>query len=130
MPRKTDSSNPADWLWIAASDLELIQLAAEQEIGYAAARSKLAEVLEKVMKAELIRTGWPLEKTHDLERLLEKMVVQGSDLAESFATLCESLAEVYFTNRYPGSISTIPTGRCCGRRPGKSQHFMLRCRRE
>ena len=102
MPRKTDSSNPGDWLWIAASDLELIQFAGTQEVGYAAARSKLAEVLEKVMKAELIRTGWALEKTHDLERLLEKMVVRGLDLVPQFAELCKALAEVYFTDRYPG----------------------------
>ena len=48
MPRKTDSGNPADWLWIAEADLALIRLGAEREVGYAAARSKLAEVLEKV----------------------------------------------------------------------------------
>lgn len=32
---------------------------------WAAARSKLAEILEKILKAELIRIGWELEKTHD-----------------------------------------------------------------
>lgn len=57
MPRKTDSKNPADWLFIAESDLELVQLAAAHEIGFAAARSKLAEAFEKVLKAELIRVG-------------------------------------------------------------------------
>jgi Txe/YoeB family toxin of Txe-Axe toxin-antitoxin module len=30
-------------------------------------------VLEKVFKAELIRCGWFLEKTHDLVRLLEEI---------------------------------------------------------
>ena len=49
MPRKIDSHNPADWLLIAASDLELIQLAVDNEIGFAAARSKLAEILEKIL---------------------------------------------------------------------------------
>ena len=48
MPRKTDSKNPSDWLWIASSDLELIQLAAEREISYTAAHSKLAEVQSRV----------------------------------------------------------------------------------
>ena len=102
MPRKTDSSNPADWLWIAASDMEMIRLAAEREVSHAGAHSKLAEVLEKIMKAELIRTGWPLEKTHDLERLLEALVVRGSDLLPQFTGTCKALAEVYFTDRYPG----------------------------
>jgi hypothetical protein len=66
LPRKTDSHNPADWLLIAASDLEMVRLAAENEISFGGARSKLAEILEKILKAELLRLGWTLEKTHDL----------------------------------------------------------------
>ena len=65
-------------------------------------RSKLAEVVEKIMKAELIRTGWRLEKTHDLDRLLEILEERKSDLAAQFEPLCDALAEAYFTNRYPG----------------------------
>ena len=57
MPRKTDSKNPADWLWLAASDLEMVQLAAEREISYAAAHSKLAEILEKFSKSNLSGRG-------------------------------------------------------------------------
>lgn len=102
MPRKTDSKNPADWLWIAASDMELIQLATEREVGFQAAHSKLAEVLEKIIKAELLRTGWALEKTHDLDRLLEALEEQNSDLIPQIEPLCDVLAEVYFTDRYPG----------------------------
>ena len=102
MPRKTDSSNPADWLWIAASDLELIGLAGEREVGYCAARSKLAEVLEKIIKAELLRLGWTLERTHDLERLFQALASHASAIAESADPLCAALAEVYFTDRYPG----------------------------
>ena len=102
MPRKTDSKNPADWLWIAATDLAVVELAAEREIGFITLRSKLAEALEKVMKAELIRLGWPLEKTHDLEVLLQALTDRHSDLAAPIAPLCVALAEVYFTDRYPG----------------------------
>ena len=57
MPRKTDANNPADWLWIAASDLDLLRMAGEHEVAFVTARSKLAEVLEKIIKAELIRLG-------------------------------------------------------------------------
>lgn len=102
MPRKTESHCPADWLWIAASDLELVRLAAEREVGFHAAHSKLAEVLEKVLKAELLRTGWTLEKTHDLDRLLEALRERGSNLLRQAEPLCDRLAEVYFTDRYPG----------------------------
>ena len=43
-----------------------------------------------------------LERTHDLDRLLEIMVVRGSDLCAQVEPLCDALAEAYFTNRYPG----------------------------
>ena len=102
MPRKTDSKNPADWLSIAASDLDMVRMAAEREISFSGARSKLAEILEKVLKAELIRTGWPLEKTHDLNRLFDALVDRHSDLLPTVEPLCDGLAQVYFTDRYPG----------------------------
>ena len=102
MPRKTDSRNPADWLWISAADLDVIRLSMAAEIGFSTLKGKLAEVVEKIMKAELIRTGWRLEKTHDLDRLLEILEERKSDLAAQFEPLCDALAEAYFTNRYPG----------------------------
>ena len=102
MPRKTDSSNPADWLWIAASDLSVIEHATKDEIGFITCRGKLAEVLEKIMKAELLRLGWKLVRTHDLLHLVESLVEWKSDLATPARPLCRALAEVYFTDRYPG----------------------------
>ena len=102
MPRKTDSHEPADWLWIAAIDLSVIQLATREETGFITCRSKLAEALEKIMKAELLRLGWKLVKTHELERLLQALIAHGSEIAGPVAPLCAALAEVYFTDRYPG----------------------------
>ena len=61
MPRKTDANNPADWLWIAESDLEGLRVIAAQEVAFHGCRGKLAEVLEKILKAALIRLGWLLD---------------------------------------------------------------------
>ena len=102
MPRKTDSNNPADWLAIAASELEALDLLAEREIGYNMCCGKLAEVLEKLLKAELIRHGWQLERTHDLEKLRKELKTLDEALANTIQPLSTSLAEVYFTGRYPG----------------------------
>ena len=102
MPRKTDSNNPADWLFIAESDLDGLRVLARQEVSYSLCSSKLAEVLEKVLKAELIRCGWFLQKTHDLEILLGHLQSRKSDLVPQVEPLCEAFAEVYFTGRYPG----------------------------
>lgn len=102
MPRKTDASNPADWIFIAESDLGAIDSLVRQELGYAMCRSKLAEVLEKTLKAELIRLGWPLEKTHELAKLGQELQARGSDLAALVRPLCMAFAQSYFVSRYPG----------------------------
>ncbi len=102
MPRKTDSSNPADWLRIVESDLELLRQGVAHEWSFNLCRSKLAETLEKIIKAELIRLGWPLEKTHDLVRLHDCMVEWKSDLEALAAPICLALAQAYFSDRYPG----------------------------
>ena len=102
MLRKTDSNNPADWLFIAESDLAGVSLLIESKVSHSLCVSKLAEILEKVLKAELIRTGWFLVKTHDLLKLGGELNARGSDLTEQIKPLCEALAERYFTDRYPG----------------------------
>lgn len=102
MPRKTDSKNPADWLLIVESDMELLRQGAANEWSFAMCRSKLAESVEKILKAELIRIGWELEKTHDLERLRLELEERKSDLEPLAALLCDDLAEAYFSDRYPG----------------------------
>ena len=102
MPRKTDANNPSDWLWIATIDLELLQFATERELSYITVRSKLAEVLEKVLKAELIRLGWALVKTHDLRFLAKELRDRQSDLVAEVHPLATSPAEAYMLDRYPG----------------------------
>ena len=102
MPRKTDSSNPADWLAFAESDLQGLIALARQELSPQLCSSKLAEVLEKILKAELIRVGWFLERTHDLEKLANELQAKGSDLAADVRPLATALAERYFADRYPG----------------------------
>jgi HEPN domain-containing protein len=102
LPRKTDSNNPADWLYIAGKDLEGVRDLASRELAHAMCLSKLAEVLEKVIKAELVRTGWFLVKTHDLVKLVDELRERDPQTADRFQSLCEELAERYFAGRYPG----------------------------
>ena len=99
MPRKTDANDPADWLWISDQDLQVLRLVSEHEISFHTCRSKLSEVLEKILKAELPRQGWPLEKTHDLQRLRDAFVSRNSDFALTVKPLCDSPAEAYMFTR-------------------------------
>jgi HEPN domain-containing protein len=71
-------------------------------MAYSMCLSKLAEILEKAIKAELIRTGWFLVKTHDLVKLVDELRLRDPSLADRVQPLCEALAERYFTDRYPG----------------------------
>lgn len=102
MPRRTDASRPADWVEIAEADLAMVRLTAEREISFGPCRSKLAEALEKTLKAELVRVGWTLEKTHDLQRLAKLLRERHSDLAGPAHPLVNALTEAYFSDRYPG----------------------------
>ena len=102
MPRKTDSNNPSDWIFFAESDITGLRLLANSETAYSMCVSKLAEVLEKVLKAELIRLGWFLEKTHDIQKLAGELAARESDLIDQIRPLCNDLAEKYFIDRYPG----------------------------
>jgi len=89
-------------VFIAESDLEGVNVLIDGKLSYSLCVSKLAEIFEKVLKAELIRTGWFLEKTHDLLKLGGELNVRNSDLTERIQPLCEELADRYFTDRYPG----------------------------
>jgi HEPN domain-containing protein len=89
-------------LFLAESDLEGIGDLVARELACHLCRSKLAEVLEKIFKAELLRRGWFLQKTHDLMRLLEELERRSPDLLPEAEPLALSLADVYFRDRYPG----------------------------
>lgn len=102
MPRKTDSNNPQHWLEIAATEFAAVGKLAADQFAYDMCRSKLAEILEKILKAELLRCGWQLEKTHDLARLRATLHKHDQALADSLKQVCAALAEVYFVGRYPG----------------------------
>ena len=82
--------------------MEFLRLACKEEVSFIGARSKLAEVLEKVMKAELIRSGWKLVKTHDLLFLAKELRARQCELIAPLEPVVEALAEAYMFDRYPG----------------------------
>jgi HEPN domain-containing protein len=99
---KTDFTNPNDWLYFAGIDLEAIDLLSQHRMAYEVCISKLAECLEKIIKAELTRNKWKLRKEHDLQWLAKEMANFSPDLTLSIQDTVETLADVYFSSRYPG----------------------------
>jgi len=65
-------------------------------------RSKLAEAFEKLLKGDLVGRGWNLERTHDLQRLCDKLAEYDKEQAEILQSTVDDLAEAYTEDRYPG----------------------------
>lgn len=95
---KGDPANPADWLKIANVDLVRARKGlADGDLP--AATLWLEQASEKAAKGWLIGQGWPLIKTHDLERLANEIGLRGLD-ASWFRPAAIRLRQLYFTDRY------------------------------
>lgn len=68
MPRRTNSNDPEDWLWMAENDLSVIRLALAPEIGFTTCRGKLAEVLDPTARADWFAAKGGLSGLHRLPR--------------------------------------------------------------
>jgi HEPN domain-containing protein len=62
----------------------------------------MAEVIEKIMKAELIRAGWTLRRTHDLIELEGEIAQRSPELLPQVQPLTGAFAQKYRVDRYPG----------------------------
>lgn len=98
MPRE-ESLYPADWLRIAEKDLRRVEhLLSVQDPE--AAGFYLQQAVEKCLKAFLLSKGWNLERTHDLEALLNEALTHDPSL-EQFRLACQKITGFYFVERYP-----------------------------
>ena len=100
--RKTSANNPADWVLFADAELAALRLLCANRTAFFMCSSKCAEVLKKLMKAELIHLGWPLVKTHDLQHLADELKKRDSVNLGIVQQLAEEIAEYYVVGRYPG----------------------------
>ena len=86
----------------AEAELKALRLLAVKRVAFFMCRSKCAEALEKLIKAELVHRGWALVRTHDLQRLVDELRNRSSPHAGRLQPLAEELADYYFAGRYPG----------------------------
>jgi HEPN domain-containing protein len=103
-----DSLYPADWLRIAEKDLRrvssLLGIDDPEAAGF-----YLQQAVEKFLKAFLLSKGWKLQRTHDLEVLLNEALVYDASL-EPFRQACQKTTGFYFLERYPFTIESGLTG--------------------
>jgi len=94
-----DSSFVPDWIAIAEQDLRRtdnnLKLDDPADAGF-----HLQQCVEKFLKAFLLRRGWHLERTHDLEALLNQALKHDASL-ERFRAVCQVISGFYVAERYP-----------------------------
>jgi HEPN domain-containing protein len=102
LPKKTDTGKTSDWLDFITADLETADLLMAHRKAFTVCRSKLAEALEKAIKANLIQCGWRLEKILDLQKLCDLLSGYHPERVITLQGLVNELAESYTVDRYPG----------------------------
>ena len=60
----------------------------------------LQQAVEKYLKGWMLDRGWPLRRTHEVERLLDEATTYNPAL-RPFRGLCERLSNYYLVDRYP-----------------------------
>ena len=88
-----------DWLRIAEKDLGRSENMLGLEDG-GAAGFFLQQAVEKFLKAFLLLRGWQLQRTHDLEVLLNHALTHDPSL-EPFRAVCQKISAFYVAERYP-----------------------------
>jgi HEPN domain-containing protein len=82
-----ESMYPPEWLRIAGKDLERVSRSlrdGDPEL----AGFCLQQAVEKYLKAFLLSRGWKLQRTHNLEVLLDAATAYAPDL-EDFRAVCQ-----------------------------------------
>lgn len=101
-----ESLYPLDWLEWAKQDLAAVRALLDTN-NITNAAYHLQQAIEKTLKAFLLKGGWALERTHDLNQLLAEAVKYKLEL-ESFRALCKP-ANAFLMARYPVTLAQPPT---------------------
>jgi predicted nucleotidyltransferase/HEPN domain-containing protein len=91
------------WRQHARQDWQSLNIQLAAGSGYGAGVF-LQQAIEKFLKDH----GWQLQKTHDLDVLLNAARGHDPTLAR-FRPLCERVSSYYFADRYPGAGGTSPS---------------------
>jgi HEPN domain-containing protein len=100
--RHKESLYPQDWFAKAQKDLHTVEILMREQGDAEVAGFHLQQAAEKYLKGYLLSQGWQLQRTHNLEVLLNEAVRFEPSL-ERFRDLCEKATDLYTLERYPFS---------------------------
>jgi HEPN domain-containing protein len=103
--RPTREDDPADWFAFAGERLRGCDILHQHEGVTALGIEAMQESVERYLKGYLIACGWPLERTHDLRRLVAEAAQRDSRFAQ-FDDMADELTFDFFAQHYPGGDLT------------------------
>ena len=106
--QREESPYPHDWLRLAERDMSRVGRLLSMEDPEAAGFF-LQQAIEKFLKAYLLAHGWRLQRTHDLDALLNQALLHDGSL-EPYRALCQRVTGFYMAERYPftGDVGLSP----------------------
>jgi HEPN domain-containing protein len=104
-PDTPEPGSPKDWLRYAISDLELARTSDVPNVMLESLCYHAQQCVEKSLKAVLVARHIPVQKTHSIGRLLDRLAEQGpvpEHIGEAAA-----LTDYAVTSRYPGVVEPV-----------------------
>jgi len=101
----TESTLPAEWFAQGDMDIQAAEILLAQGGPLPVIAFLIQQAIEKYLKGFLLSRGWSLQRTHDLEVLLQEATDQDTDFAR-FLAACQRITEYYIESRYPVGVKT------------------------
>ena len=98
--QREESLYSQDWFAKAQKDLRTVEILLREQGDAEVAGFHLQQAAEKYLKGYLLSRGWQLQRTHNLEALLNEAIRLEPRL-ERFRNLCEEATDLYTLERYP-----------------------------
>jgi HEPN domain-containing protein len=93
-----------DWFRIGRKELKraqnLFNLGDLEGSGF-----NIQQAVEKYLKGYLLSKGWELKRVHNLETLLNEVIMYDSSF-EEFRAACQKITQYYVEERYPFTVSS------------------------
>jgi HEPN domain-containing protein len=103
-----DSLIPSEWFAKAEEDIHAAELLLAHDGPLGIAAFLVQQSVEKYLKGYLLYVGWPFERIHDLETLIEEASARDEEFTPFLAT-CQRITEYYIEGRYPIGLTSALT---------------------
>ncbi len=102
-----ESRLPWDWFAKGDQDVQAAAILLDQDGPLEIVAFHIQQAMEKYLKGYLLSMGWPLDRIHDLEALVQEAIARDAEFSP-FLSACQRITEYYIESRYPlGVLSEL-----------------------